>query len=231
LNIRNYDINLKSEVFEFTVSKLIEENVIEEIIETGTFNGLGSTTVFAETGKKIISIESNFENFKEAKKNLKKYTNVELYHGSSLNIKDMEEFIDNDDIYESEEIKNGSLLVDVFTDSISTIKNFYKKEITATCTCNKGMEDILFKLINNDKKQLVFLDSAGGVGYLEFKKFMSLDNTLLKNKVLLLDDISHVKHYRSVLFLKQKDYNVVISDDERFAFCIFGSTISAKGIS
>jgi hypothetical protein len=187
--------------------------------------------VFAKTGKRIISIESNFKNFETAKRNLEKYSNVELYHGSSLKIEDMEEFIDNDDIYESEEIKNGSLLVDVFTDSVSIIKNFYKREITATCSCNKGMEDILFKLINNNKRQLVFLDSAGGVGYLEFKKFMSLEDSLLKNKVLLLDDISHVKHYRSVLFLKQKGYNVTISEDERFAFCVFESITSAKGIS
>jgi hypothetical protein len=77
-------------------------------------------------------------------------------------------------------------------------------------------EDLLFPLINNSSKQLIFLDSAGGIGYIEYLKVMSLQKDLLKNKVLVLDDIYHVKHYRSVLDLEQKGHKVIKYD----RFCI-----------
>jgi len=225
LTDKKYSINLNTSLFEETVNSLITNGNIDEIIETGTFNGLGSTTIFAKTKIKTISIECSYNNYQEAKQNLKYFKNVELYFGTSLNIEDMIEFIEGDDIYESDEVKSHSLLVDYTSHSTEKIKEYYKKEVTSSCSCDgsctKGMENLLIKLIDNDKKQLVFLDSAGGVGYLEFKKFMSLDTDKLKNKILLLDDISHVKHYRSVLWLEKNGYNVVLSEDERFAYCIF----------
>jgi hypothetical protein len=222
---KKYTINLNSNLFEQTVNSLIKKKNIEEIIETGTFNGLGSTTVFAKTKKRTISIECSYEHYQQAKMNLKHFNNVELYYGTSLPIEDMITFIENDDIYESDEFISHSLMGDYANHNVDIIKQAYKEEVSSSCSCNKscssGMENLLIKLIDNDKKQLVFLDSAGGVGYLEFKKFMSLDKNKLKNKILLLDDISHVKHYRSVLWLQKNEYDIVISEDERFAFCIF----------
>jgi hypothetical protein len=63
----------------------------------------------------------------------------------------------------------------------------------------------------------VFLDSAGGVGYFEYLTFMNFNNT--SNKILMLDDISHIKHKRSVEHLEKLGYIVNKSDDNRFAWC------------
>lgn len=211
-------INLNSNLFSETIKKLIEENKIEEVIETGTFNGLGSTMVFAKTGVKIQTIESCLSSFFAAKENLKNYPNVTLHHGSSLKINEMVDFIDNDDFYFSPEIKDKNISID---GSDNDPKDFYKREVNGFGFSAPPEEDILFNLINNSKKQLVFLDSAGGVGFLEFKKFMSLSENFRKNKVLVLDDVSHIKHYRSILFLKENNYNVSVSADKRFGYCTF----------
>lgn len=212
-------INLKNDLFSSTIEDLIKRFFIEEIIETGTFNGLGSTSVFAKTGIKVITIESCFEHFQQAKENLKEYKNVELHHALSLSLKEMEKFITEDDIYQSDLVLSGRLAIDGGQSGSS--QNFYLNEVRGFSGEKASIEDLLFNLINNPKKQLVFLDSAGGVGFLEFKKFMSMESEYLKNKILVLDDVSHVKHYRSVVFLNNENYNVVVSDDGRFAYCDF----------
>ena len=77
-----------------------------------------------------------------------------------------------------------------------------------------------FFLINNNKRQIVFLDSAGGVGYLEFKTFMKLPKKNLNSKILILDDVMHIKHYRSVKELKNMGYKPKIINN-RFAYLSF----------
>ena len=214
----NEVVNLNSNLFSQIMENLIKENKIEEVIETGTFNGLGSTMIFAKIGIKTQTIESCLSSFFAAKDNLKNYSNVILHHGSSLKIQEMLDFIDQDDFYSSSEIKIQNISID--GGSVDA-KSFYKDEVTGFGYSAPPKEDILFNLINNSKKQLVFLDSAGGVGFLEFKKFMSIDESFRKNKILVLDDVAHIKHYRSVNFLKENKYNVSISSDKRFAYCIF----------
>jgi hypothetical protein len=212
-------INLKNDLFSSTINDLVQKFQVEEIIETGTFNGLGSTSVFAKTGIKTITIESCFEHFQQAKENLKEYKNVELHHALSLSLEEMEKFITEDDIYQSDLVLSGRLAID--GGQAGSSQNFYLNEVRGFSGEKAPVEDLLFNLINNSKKQLVFLDSAGGVGFLEFKKFMLLEEAFLKNKILVLDDVSHVKHYRSVVFLNNHNYNVNVSSDGRFAYCEF----------
>jgi hypothetical protein len=84
---------------------------------------------------------------------------------------------------------------------------------------NVLFEDGLNLLCNNDRKQLIFLDSAGGVGYAEFMEVMSFHNDCLKNKIIMLDDIQHIKHCRSVAKLLEMGQDVHISAENRFAWC------------
>jgi hypothetical protein len=88
---------------------------------------------------------------------------------------------------------------------------FYMNELN-----HNVVEDILYPLISNNTRQLIFLDSAGGIGYLEYQKVMSLSKDQLNQKVLILDDIYHIKHHRSVLDLKNKGYAV----QEYDRFCV-----------
>jgi len=202
LIINKYPINLNSSEFKDTVKEIISKFDIDEIIETGTFNGLGSTKVFAETKKYVFTIECNFNNFQVSTQNLAQYENVCVVNGISVD----REFL-------IKELMNESFDIDIKMDSPYP-KSFYMREIMQQVI----IEDALTIFANNDRKQLVFLDSAGGVGYAEYKKFMSFDESFLKNKILMLDDISHIKHCRSVEDLEKRGYIVHKSKEERFAW-------------
>lgn len=217
------NINLNNSFFEETIFSLTKNFKIEEIIETGTYNGLGSTSVFARTGIKTISMESCEKHYNLAKNNLQNFPNVELHHASSLPFDEMEQFILEDDIYFSDLVVSEKIKIDGTDQSkdYNLSKKFYLEEVRGFSNKKIPTENLLITLIDNLKNQLVFLDSAGGVGFLEFKKFMTLDSEKLKNKILVLDDVSHVKHYRSVVTLKQLNHNVTISPNQRFAYCIF----------
>lgn len=216
LNQSEY-INLKSELFINTVNNLIKKHSLTEIIETGTFNGLGSTKVFAETGLNVISLESCKTHYEAAIKNLKEYPNVKVLHAASLPIKEMQNFIEKDTVYQSELVFTKKINVD----GGENPKSFYLQEIHGFDGGLPPEENKLWDYINNDTRQLIFLDSAGGIGYLEFLQFMKLDPDKIKTKILLMDDIFHVKHYRSIVDLKNNYFYPVISSDRRFAYCEF----------
>ncbi len=58
----NYTIQLNNDEFKNAVNTIISQNKIDEIIETGTFQGDGSTKIFAETGKYVFTVECNYHN-------------------------------------------------------------------------------------------------------------------------------------------------------------------------
>jgi hypothetical protein len=194
-----YPTNLNSNIFREAVKQIIETYEIDEIVETGTYNGLGSTRIFAETKKYVFTIECNYNNFVSATQNLSAFDNVCVIHGFSLNKQDTIKWLLNEEF-------DGS----VKTDS-DYPKTFYMREISQMVAVESALE-IFAK---NDRKQLVFLDSAGGIGHLEFLTFMEFN---AKNKILMLDDIDHIKHKKSVEMLKEWGYAVNISADNRFAW-------------
>jgi hypothetical protein len=204
---RNHRIELTSDKeFTFFVSKLSKK--VDEIIETGTYKGTGSTLVFAKTRKPVTTLESNYENFKEARRNLEAYRNVKILNGFSLNRKEMVDFIHN---YNFSDVDYG-LKIDSFNP-----QKFYLDEIASDKNIR---EDLLYPLINNHKKQIILLDSSGGVGYLEFLKVLSLPYSKLSKKILFLDDVDHVKHYRSKKFL-ERDFLVNVSKSGRWLWTDF----------
>jgi len=57
------------------------------------------------------------------------------------------------------------------------------------------------------KPDLVMLDSAGHMGFIEFKYVLSL---LKGSCVFILDDVNHVKHYDSLRLMKNDSrFNVL----------------------
>lgn len=206
----NYEIELDKDEEFWNIAKKLSDRV-EEIIETGTYFGTGSTRVFAITGKKVKTIECNKEHYNIAKENLAMFENVEVYHGFSLKKIDMFVWIQNDDIYEYQ--PKEDIMVDYYGNS----KSGYMKEINQVCE----KENLLWEFINNPKRQLIFLDSAGGVGYMEFQKVMELPSNYLKNKILMMDDLKHVKHYRSKVYLEKLGYNLNLSREGRFGWIDF----------
>jgi len=208
ITLPNYPVELSSEVdFAPTVFRLIRDFDIEQIVETGALFGLGSTLIFAQTGLPVFSIECNPKFVRLARRNLKCYPNVKIIQGYSLSRKKMIEFIARDKIYgQKPRLKReGGRYAPLG----------YMVEISQ----GPGQENLLIRLIDNPKRQLVLLDSCGGVGYLEFKCFMS--TRYLKNKILLLDDINHVKHYRSLKELKKMGVTFHRSCSRRWGWARF----------
>ena len=194
--------------FESTVQKIIADSNIEDIVETGTYDGTGSTMVWARTGLPVNTIECNPQSYVKAVNNLNLNKNVTVHNAYSLLLLDMLEWVDKDDIYSSDR--------DVMADGDDNPKAFYKAELGNYMI----PEEKLLELIRNDRRQIIFLDSAGGVGYLEYGQVMEeLENGhMSKNKILILDDINHVKHCRSVEDLKNKGYDVHVSSNKRWAW-------------
>lgn len=197
----DYPIQLNTLEFKAIVADLVKN--CDEIIETGTFQGNGSTKIFAETGKYVITMECNAINHQIASQNLMQYQNVAPFHALSLGREDLIRFL----MAEKFDLQTNY-------DSVYP-KTFYMREIGERVLFENGLE--LF--CNNDRKQLIFLDSAGGVGYAEFLEVMSYNPEYLNNKVLMLDDIQHIKHCRSVAKLLEMGQDVHLSAENRFAWC------------
>jgi len=197
----DYPIQLNTLEFKAVISELVAD--CDEIVETGTFQGNGSTKIFAETGKYVFTMECNAFNHNIATQNLRQYQNVALFHALSLNREELITFLLNETF-------------DIKTNYDSDFpKTFYMREIGESVLFENGLN--LF--CNNDRKQLIFLDSAGGVGYAEFLELMSYKTEYLNNKVLVLDDIQHIKHCRSVAKLLSLGQDVHLSAENRFAWC------------
>ena len=191
---------LETKEFSETVQQLIALHSVEEIVETGTFEGTGSTLVFAKTGLPVQTIECNPSRIIQARKNLLAFPNVHIHHALSLRMEDMVAFLKED---------NYSFPPGLREDSLTPL-DFYLNEIQTEVE----RENALIDLISTDRKQLIFLDSAGGIGYLEFKAVIGHKQS--KGKILMLDDVDHVKHYRSV---KELSF-AKTSSDGRFAWAI-----------
>jgi hypothetical protein len=179
------------------IDQLIKEHNPLSIVETGTHKGTGSTLKLAQTGLPVFTIECNQEYFDVAKDNLSYYKNVSCIHGYSLPLKTMKEFIRNDSFY------GDNKDLDIQVDDLHDPKEFYLKELGDNANL---VDDLLIKYAGNNTKQIILLDSAGGVGYLEYKILMDflLDKGWEGSKILVLDDILHVKHYRSIQDLKKR---------------------------
>lgn len=205
-----YKTNLDSQVFSKTVRFLCDTFNVEEVIETGTFDGKGSTTIFAETKLPVVSLESNKGLAETARKHLNAYPNVKILNVLSLKKSDMKDFIVKDNYVFPNWIHRD-------VNDSSKEKEFYTQEINQDVE-----EDVLRGLIDNDKRQLIFLDSAGAVGYLEFKEVMKISEERLSKKVLLMDDVFHIKHFRSIKELEKTGKNIpYLNIEARFAWYKF----------
>lgn len=183
---------------------------VETVIETGTHLGLGSTTLLAQAferkGTRIHTIEANYESYHQARKNLKKYPSVRCHYGCSTRLDQARDFIKRDPA-----ILNHELFPGIFIDNTEDPVAFYSREVEGLLSATSAArswwanvtrptfeDDLLTKLVSTQKEDnlLIVLDSAGGVGKLEFE----LVKQLLPESdyCLLLDDTHHLKHFRSV---------------------------------
>ena len=72
--------SLKSDRLAEVVSLLVKTNQVVRIVETGTFDGSGTTMTYAKTGLPVYSCEAHRKRFLEAKARFSGYRNVHLSH-------------------------------------------------------------------------------------------------------------------------------------------------------
>lgn len=202
----------EDDVFQDTLKRLFAENRIEYIIETGTWLGTGSTRTVANaipkdrSPKAYYTIEANPTFHLIARYNLLRWPFVKPLWGNTVAKEKALKFIQNDEV-----LKNHDQYPDVFIDTLNDPVAFYTAEVNGRLGSNpvinfvgwlsdtflKKPEDLLEKLLRQcaDSKPLVLLDSAGGTGWLEYQTVR--DTLAGKPYWLILDDIHHLKHFRS----------------------------------
>ena len=205
---------------------------LTHILETGTHVGLGSTSFIAEifttqslAPKKFVTIEASYSNWRKAKHNLQGFPFVEPLWGLSTSRQEALNFMKNDAA-----ILNHYNYPDIFIDEVEDPITFYSAEIYGHLGRRMtnpieelrqfvdrrrfyAGEDLLAHWLRvfRSYTPLVVLDSAGGVGYLEFNTVQKI--MLTQPYVLLLDDIHHLKHFRSYRDVHASDKFEVLGEN------------------
>jgi hypothetical protein len=207
----------KDDMFQSTLNWLFEKNPVDLVVECGTYVGLGSTTSLAQAiinSKKpaplFITMEADEIIYNEASLNLRRFPFIIPVWGLSVASEAAKDFLRND-----EALLHPERYPDVFTDHmVDPVGNYineiegqlsktlqvstdYKLDVKRLLEGRRFQENVLGLIFDNINFTLpVFLlDSAGGIGYFEFQTVQRLMNG--RPHFLILDDIHHVKHFRS----------------------------------
>lgn len=234
------DMKQNTEPMEVTFSKKIRDAIkkilcykgtlkppVEVIIESGTYLGKGTTKEIAEIiveitedipirrkeAPLVYTLEPKDWIYEQAKNNLKKYSFVQPIFGMSLNLYECLDFIAND-----EAILNHLDYPDLFIDCTKDPIYMYRTEIWSCFDGKeyKPMEGMFYQLIPQYRNQnpLIVLDSAGGIGLLEFQKVQELMEG--HHYYLLIDDVGHLKHFRTAEHIRNNpDKWKIMADDGR----------------
>jgi hypothetical protein len=201
--------------FKVSIQELIKERKFKKIVETGTFLGKGTTKMILDALQEhspeysMVSIEVNPEYFEQAVVNLQG-NKISLVNGLSVpkNLLPTEEDI--------EELIENSRNEDIFVD--------HKEEERLVLYLNETKFDVEDDCLGwvlssfNFQPDLVVLDSAGHMGFVEFEYVLSL---LEGPCVFVLDDVYHIKHNRSLKMMQQdKRFNILKLSPEKFGFVI-----------
>jgi hypothetical protein len=203
--IPNYGMSCATDL-QHNIATIVAQESITKVIETGTFQGLGTTKAVLKGMKghgldfEFISIEVNPLFCRTAIANNKNIKGLFIKNGLST----PKQMIPVDATF--------NVPAHIIVDHDPDIRNeLYLKEVDF-----KVEDDLLRKAIDsmNGKPELVILDSVGNMGLIEFKYLMSLlpDHGFW----LILDDTGHVKHYESLQICKANPdkFTIVMESDE-----------------
>lgn len=189
---------LEESTFGKKISEVIKEYKPSNIVEIGTWKGLGSTLciikAIIENGLNnvnFISIESNFDFHKEAISNLQEFINyVKLLHGRLIDIDEVVSFCKE----RKSNVNNNWLVEDLYNMS-----------------CNQNIIDQIPNSID-----FLLLDGGEYSTYLEWQK--------LKNRtsIVALDDVHEMKTNQINKELSiDTEYDQIILSNDRNGFAIY----------
>jgi hypothetical protein len=192
----------------------LKSHEIDVGIETGTYLGLGSTRFVAECflrtkpPKTYVTMENNFNHWSEARQNLRDYLFVDCRWGCSIDCEQAIAFMLKDDA-----INRHENYPDIFIDTLDDPLKLYLDEIKGSINGTDNPKDAdLMRLwsgenllpkyleLHRNNKPLIVMDSIAGCGFYEFQVMMDV----MKDApfLVLLDDIHHIKHFRSFDYMK-----------------------------
>ena len=206
--------------FARSIRWVITETRPKRIVETGTYHGTGTTMVIASAlheneidDATFYSIEVNPKHVTRAKENLQSAgLSANILHGLSVPRTLLPT------IQQIEQNLVKSVLADgLVVDHEETDRaNRYFDETNFP----ELPDDLLGKVMHefDDRPDFVLLDSGGHMGFVEFRYVI---DTLRGPCILALDDIGHVKHYRSFETIRRDErFDILVASEEKFGFCI-----------
>jgi hypothetical protein len=209
--------------FSLAIRNAIEKYKPSKLFETGTFDGSGSTTViamamkeFLEPTARLITVECDPKLYKIATENMQEYWPlVHCRLGVSVPFKKLPT---KQEIIEIVKSVPEGIAVDWPELALEDRSDHYFGE-----TDKKDyLEDVIRKSIEFEfraRPGFVLLDSAGHMGTIEFDHLMIY---MCKAKfILALDDVKHIKHYRTMEKIKADPrWKILSQGDERFGWAI-----------
>jgi ADP-heptose:LPS heptosyltransferase/GT2 family glycosyltransferase/Flp pilus assembly protein TadD/ubiquinone/menaquinone biosynthesis C-methylase UbiE len=215
------EISFDSE-FSIAIKKIFKEVKPKRIIETGTYHGDGTTKVIASAIRELdlsdtlfYSIEINPDNHQKAKINLENNNLLDyvvLLNGLSVPTKLLPT---------KEEIGRRTVesieFDDIFIDHKESVR--VEKYFNETNFPDLQEDLIGFCLAKFEHKpDFILLDSGGHMGFIEFNYVI---DKVKSNCIIALDDVFHIKHHKSYLFMKNDPrFEIINESKEKFGFCI-----------
>jgi len=186
------------------------------VIETGTYLGEGSTQAILRALDQrqpeiFYTLEVSWKYCEQARSNLSRFPFVRCLWGLSSSKQGAIKFVETDPF-----LNELDPALDIFVDFLPDPVAGYLNELRGGLGDERDLgapEGLLAPLLTKHKadRPLICLDSAGGLGWLEFQEVhRELDGSVFG---LFLDDINHVKHYRSKLAVERSDEFTVIDSD------------------
>lgn len=177
------------------IQKVIKNNNIKTIVEIGTWKGMGSTLAILESmdqNADFYSLETNFEFFKIAKKNLFEFEGkFKLIYGRIVEINDVIEFSKN-------------LLM------TNEQKNWLREDLENM----KKSENVILQI----PEKIDFLLLDGG----EFSTYAEWSILKQRSKIIALDDIRTFKCKKIFEEMNNdNNFELIGQSNEINGFCIF----------
>lgn len=202
--------------------KALFRGPVNVVIETGTYDGTGSTSFIANAlrerpfPKVLHTIEVNATHWAQAKHHLAGDPAVHCHWGCSVEVAKAIEFMAVDPA-----IQNPEVYPEIWCDHMENAATHYAGELGAYVGHADDPdwegEGLLEKLLiqYRDDKPLVVLDSAGGIGLMEFAIMMHVMDG--REFFVLLDDVHHVKHFRSLSTIRGLKEFRVLGEGQKWA--------------
>ena len=205
--------------FSEDIIKIVKNNDLKHILEIGSSNGEGSTTViitailnrsfFSEVN--LLCLEASIERFEALKKRFHDFSFVKCYNSSSIKLEEFpsEEKIKN--FYNNIKSNLNKFSEQTIMSWLHEDKNYLIKNNIKTNAIEDLKENL--KIQNFD---FVLIDGSEFTGEIELSK-------VIGSKFIALDDIETYKNYFShKTLMKSKDYSVLkINTKLRNGYSIF----------